>query len=286
MRFESSSNVIGATGQPPNRDRPAPGGLKARVLSALVLAPPVLAALYFGAPYSDGLLVLAGGIMAWEWARLCNEGALRPSGALLIAGVMGAVLAGAFGGQSIAGWILAAGAMAVAVADRGRSPAHSVWLVLGLVYVASALLAFQWLRQDPALGREIILWLIAAVWATDIGAYFAGRGIGGAKLAPRISPKKTWAGLFGGMLAAAAVGAAAALLVGRPSPYLLAGASAFLAVVAQLGDLFESGLKRRFGVKDSSNLIPGHGGLLDRADGLLAGSLGVTLLALAAGTEI
>jgi phosphatidate cytidylyltransferase len=285
MQFESSNDVIGDTAPRPNPDKPAPGGLKARVLSGLVLAPPVLAALYFGPPYSDVLLLLAGGIMAWEWSRLCSGGTLDRTGTLVIATALAALMAGALGAYSIAGWILAAGVMGVAVVGRGRSSGHVAWMVLGLVYVVCALLAFQWLRQDPEVGRATILWLIAAVWATDIGAYFAGRAIGGPKLAPRISPKKTWAGLAGGMCAAAAVGVVSALLATWPNAILLALISALLAVVAQLGDLFESGVKRHFGVKDSSNLIPGHGGLLDRADGLMSGSLAVALLVLMIGME-
>ena len=121
----------------------------------------------------------------------------------------------------------------------------------------------------PAQGRDLVFWLLAVVWATDIGAYFAGRGIGGAKLAPAISPNKTWAGLIGGALAAALVGIIAARLLGSGAIPLAVGGMA-LAVVAQGGDLLESWCKRRFGVKDSSHVIPGHGGILDRVDGLLA----------------
>jgi phosphatidate cytidylyltransferase len=128
-------------------------------------------------------------------------------------------------------------------------------------------------------GRGPLLWVLFLVWATDSGAYFAGRAIGGPKLAPRISPKKTWAGLAGGMLAAALVGWAMQNGV-MPGAWRLAAASAALAVVAQAGDLAESGLKRYFGVKDSSQLIPGHGGVLDRLDGLLAVAPAVAVLAL------
>jgi phosphatidate cytidylyltransferase len=114
---------------------------------------------------------------------------------------------------------------------------------------------------------ELVFWLMLVTWSTDIFAYFAGRSIGGPKLAPRISPNKTWAGLFGGMAGAAVVGALAAWQFGLDPVFLYAGAP--LAFLAQMGDLYESRVKRRLGVKDSGSLLPGHGGVLDRADGLL-----------------
>jgi phosphatidate cytidylyltransferase len=134
--------------------------------------------------------------------------------------------------------------------------------------------ALIWLRGDAQGGLAAILWLMASVWATDTGAYFAGRLIGGPKLAPRLSPNKTWAGLTGAMVAAALVGWAAALLVPQgPPARVLAAAGAGLAIVAQAGDLLESWIKRHFGAKDSSRLIPGHGGLFDRVDGLLTAAV-------------
>ena len=126
-----------------------------------------------------------------------------------------------------------------------------------------------WLRGVPELGLALLVWLFVVVWTTDTAAYFAGRAIGGPRLAPAISPSKTWAGLCGGMLGAALTGALAAWLLGSGRLLQAAGLGALLAVVAQLGDLVESGSKRAAGVKDSGTLIPGHGGLLDRVDGLL-----------------
>src|SRR6185369_4750769 len=118
-----------------------------------------------------------------------------------------------------------------------------------------------WLRDDGEQGRQLILWLMLTVWATDIGAFFAGRLIGGPLLAPRISPKKTWAGLIGAMVSAGIVGAVASAIDSQaPATVLLAAAGAILAIVAQAGDLGESWVKRRFGVKDASHIIPGHGG--------------------------
>jgi len=125
------------------------------------------------------------------------------------------------------------------------------------------------LRRDPVNGFAALLFVLLVVWASDIGGYFAGRAIGGPKLWPRVSPKKTWAGSLGGFVASLAVAAGFVLCgVGKPLPLAVLGA--VLSVVSQLGDLFESAVKRRFGVKDSSHLIPGHGGLMDRLDGFVA----------------
>ena len=123
-----------------------------------------------------------------------------------------------------------------------------------------------------------MLWLLVMVWAIDSFAYFAGRTIGGPKLMPSISPKKTWAGLIGGMFGAIATGVAASMMIGTGSPMLLGAVSAGLAIVEQLGDFVESAMKRRAGLKDSGHLIPGHGGMLDRVDGLIAVTVGAALL--------
>lgn len=145
-------------------------------------------------------------------------------------------------------------------------------LLAGFGYAVLAVAALAWLRADPAGGRPALIFLLVVVWCSDIGAYAAGRLIGGRKLAPSISPGKTWSGAAGGLLAAI-VGAevVAALWNGRPGPAMLA--AAVLGVASQLGDLLESAVKRQFGVKDSGHLIPGHGGLLDRLDGLMAAAL-------------
>jgi phosphatidate cytidylyltransferase len=156
--------------------------------------------------------------------------------------------------------------------------------LLAYPYLILPLVALLWLRLDPTYGRVAIFWLLFLVWATDTFAYFAGRAIGGRKLAPRLSPKKTWAGLIGGMFGAALVGAVAAIWLDLGSPALLALVSAGLAVVAQAGDILESALKRRAGVKDSGKLIPGHGGILDRVDGLVTAAVAAVLIALLHGS--
>ncbi len=244
-------------------------GLLTRVVTALVLAPLVLGVLYAGPPYSDIFMIVVGAVSAWEWARICRRNRWDRVVTLAAAVVAVALAAGMFGYYALAGWIIAAGSLAAAWSGSRDGQADAGWLGLGVAYVALACLAFIWLRDDHPEGLWLVFWLVALIWATDVGAYFAGRMIGGPKLAPAISPNKTWAGLGGGMAAAALVGAGAAWF-GSAAPWALAAASAALAIVAQLGDLFESSLKRRYGVKDSSGLLPGHGGLLDRVDGLLS----------------
>ncbi len=245
--------------------------LGVRSLWALILAPPALGAFYLGSPYSDVLVLAVGAIAAWEWARLCGRGTLGLTGMTVMGAVVAAVVAGTFAHYSVAGWLIAVGAMAATViASRERHEAP-VWYGVGTAYLGTASVAFLWLRADfePAL----VLWLVAVVWTMDTGAYLVGRSVGGPKLAPPISPSKTWSGLLGGLLAAAFVGFLAAEIRAEGEAPALIGASIALALVAQVGDLFESSLKRRFGAKDSSGLIPGHGGILDRIDGLLAGTL-------------
>lgn len=141
------------------------------------------------------------------------------------------------------------------------------WKIGGFVYALLPALALLWIRERDAHGLELLLWVFLVTWATDIGAYFAGRRFGKAKLAPAISPNKTWAGLYGGIAAAAVIAGAWTIATGLGKPLLLL--APLLAVAAQAGDLFESWMKRRAGVKDSGKWLPGHGGLLDRLDGLV-----------------
>jgi phosphatidate cytidylyltransferase len=153
--------------------------------------------------------------------------------------------------------------MATAVAIVSRSAG----LGGGLAYVGLPVIALMWLREVPETGLILTFWALSLVWATDIGAYFAGRTIGGPRVAPAISPNKTWAGLFGGMVAATLLAGLFHLHFSLPAKLVFA--TPFLAVAAQAGDFFESWLKRRAGVKDSGRLLPGHGGVLDRLDGVV-----------------
>jgi phosphatidate cytidylyltransferase len=156
------------------------------------------------------------------------------------------------------------------------------WIVIGIAYAVAAFLASVAVRLDQVWGFAALMFILLVVWMTDIGGYFAGRGIGGPKLWPRVSPKKTWAGAVGGVVLSLAVAAGfAAFGVGRLVPLLLL--AMVLTVLSQLGDLFESAVKRKFGVKDSSQIIPGHGGLLDRLDGFVFAVIAAAVIGLSRG---
>jgi len=159
------------------------------------------------------------------------------------------------------------------VSWENGSTGRSAWVVGGIFYIALACISLIVLRADPANGRTLVIVLFAVIWATDIGAYLVGRAVGGPKLAPAISPNKTWAGAAGGLacgIGAALIGAWALDLRMAALSLLIVGA--VLSVASQIGDLLESWWKRRFHVKDSGQLIPGHGGILDRIDGVLLAS--------------
>lgn len=280
MPFASSTDATVATVR-----APSPSGFGVRLVSALILIPVALVEVVLGSPYFDVLVGLAGALIAWEWARLVGGGRLVPAGVVGIAAVLAATIGYSF---LPAGWtfgvvVLGAVLTAAAAALRGGKP---LWLGLGVLYAGLPCIAVLWLRAAPPAGLATLLWLFALVWATDTGAYFAGRTIGGPKLMPSVSPKKTWAGLAGGIVAAAAVGVVSGLLIDGASPVFVAVASAVLAVVAQAGDLAESALKRHFGAKDSSRIIPGHGGVMDRVDGLVTVVLAVALASGLAGRTV
>ncbi len=253
-------------------------GLRTRIIFGLLMAAIAIAAIASGDRIFALFVGIAAVILAWEWTRLCGEGRFGRTG-LLVGAAMAAVVLMAFFDRlllAMAGAVLAA-LVAFFSARAGRR-ANPAWVAAGMIYVGIPVAALIWLRGHDASGERMIFWLLTSVAMTDIGAYFAGRLIGGPKLAPRISPKKTWAGLIGAMVASATVGAGFALVDPlAPAIGTLAVAGAGLAVVGQAGDLLESSVKRRFGVKDSSNLIPGHGGLLDRVDGLIAAAAALAL---------
>ena len=254
--------------------------LSLRILSALVLIPLALGAVWAGAWAFVALAVVAAVLLGWEWTRLCQDGRYGPAGvALSLIGAVAVILA-----HLAPPWAFLAvfiGLAAIAFIP-GQKSGSARWMIGGVAYIALPALSLVWISGQ---GRETLLWLLVVVWATDIGAYVAGRLIGGPKLMPKVSPKKTWAGLGGGVTWAALVGLATSCLLdgAGPSAALLMVISAVLAVVAQAGDLFESWVKRHFGVKDSSGIIPGHGGVMDRLDGLLAAALPVALLCLVLG---
>lgn len=244
---------------------PTPAGkmadLRTRAIVGIVLIAVALAALLAGGILWWILAAAAAMGMMLEWSDLAKASNFKKI--IALAGLaFGLLLAAPFlwgsGRDTVAA--LVGLALVVAVLDNnGR-------LGFGLAYAGLPVMALLYLRTEPH-GVMLTLWTLAIVWATDIGAYFAGRALGGPLLAPIVSPKKTWSGLGGGMVAALIVGAAIAAAGGLSSGCLWLGAP--LAVLAQLGDIYESGLKRKANVKDSGNLLPGHGGLLDRLDGLV-----------------
>jgi phosphatidate cytidylyltransferase len=173
-------------------------------------------------------------------------------------------------------WSMLAKAVPSAVAYLG-------WMMAGLLYAAVLALAPAILRGDAVLGFVAIVFLFAVVWSTDVFAYFAGRALGGPKLLPAVSPKKTWSGAAGGTLGAVAAGLIVAKVAGLQLTLGVAAVALLLSVVSQLGDLLESAIKRRFNAKDASHLIPGHGGLMDRLDGFLTAALAAAMVGLLRG---
>jgi phosphatidate cytidylyltransferase len=239
--------------------------LMTRVIVAMVLAPAAIAIAYAGGWMWTALVTLAAIGLYVEWLMIVGAG--RKTG-VVASGVIALAIAGlclTLGRIDASLGASALGLIAVAL----LSPERRSWTATGFFYAAAAEIGSVLVRLDQAWGFVALMLILLVVWVTDIGGYFAGRGIGGPKLWPRVSPKKTWAGAVGGFAASLLVAEAfVAFGLGDTGPTLLLGA--VLSIVSQLGDLFESAVKRRFGVKDSSHIIPGHGGLLDRLDGYVA----------------
>jgi phosphatidate cytidylyltransferase len=249
-----------------------------RIAAAAVLAPLAIAIAYAGGWLWALLVVGVACGLYVEWLLIVNDTQDRRA---MLVGILALLIAGlsmACGFASIALAAAVAGIVIVALA----SVEQGAWNAAGLLYATAALLTSIVVRFDTASGFLALVFVLLVVWVTDIGGYFAGRGIGGPKLWPRVSPNKTWAGAIGGLVLSVAVAVAFALLgFGKlTSSVVLAS---LLSVVSQLGDLFESAVKRRFGVKDSSRIIPGHGGLLDRLDGFVAAIIVVALIGILRG---
>jgi phosphatidate cytidylyltransferase len=244
-----------------------------RTLSALVLGPLVLFALWRGDDAWDLLLSVAFVGLGVEWALLT-----APRGNLTVI-----LPAGLLGVQAAELWLgFPAAIVVLVVLTVLLTRLSGRFVASGAPYIGIGCLALLWLRQDPVNGWIDTAFLVSVVWSTDIGAYVAGRWIGGPRLAPRISPGKTWSGAVGGLLVAGWVGwlfALAASSTGAVGGFL---AAVGISVVAQAGDLLESAIKRKLGVKDSGRTIPGHGGLLDRLDGILTAAPLAAILAFAA----
>jgi phosphatidate cytidylyltransferase len=252
--------------------------LRLRIISAIVLAIVVLAATWMGGLYFVALSLAIGGLVYYEWTGI--TGARQNDREVYWVGWAALALVG----------------IAVVLDERVELPLEYLWglaavlLVYalvraknrwnpgGIVYAGLTAVSLAAIRDDDFTGFIAMLYLFAVVWGTDIAAYFSGRAIGGKKLAPSISPGKTWSGAIGGAIAAVVCGSLVVLSYMQTVTLWILGLSLLLSVLSQMGDLFESFMKRRYKVKDSSHLIPGHGGVMDRIDGLVFACSGAFLL--------
>ncbi|VXD01377.1 phosphatidate cytidylyltransferase [Sphingomonas sp. AX6] len=245
----------------PPRDGPkSASDVRLRIFASIGMIAIATAALWFGELAFWVLVSVISLFMMAEWADLHKVDAQQKRLSMFAISVPLAILSPLAAGPGFFALGLIAGAAFFIVIITRRTS-----LLRGILYVGLPALALILLRDQPN-GFVITLWAMGLVWATDIGAFFAGRTIGGPKLAPALSPNKTWAGLIGGVLLAT-VYSSVMMRWGIPMSFVIATPA--LAVLAQLGDLYESGLKRRAGVKDSGSILPGHGGVLDRLDGLV-----------------
>jgi phosphatidate cytidylyltransferase len=240
-----------------------------RVASAIVLIPIILWVNWLGSVWYAVLVGLMAGFMALEWVKLIHAGRPVQLAVHLAAAAVSTVLPWMAGPAVAFTAILMLWAGSVVQRQIADMP-HSFWSIIGVPYIGLSALALMILRGDPQFGLIAVYWLLFVVWGADTLAYFAGRLIGGPKLLPSISPKKTWAGLIGAIVGGILCSALFAGVAGLDSLLWLCSTGALLAIIEQAGDFFESALKRSVGVKDSSALIPGHGGMLDRVDGLVA----------------
>jgi phosphatidate cytidylyltransferase len=282
---------------PNRRDTGPGGGAKAapaetenlrRTASALVLAPLAIAAALWGGWLFAAACAITAVIVLWEWTGLVAGAA---DWRIIAPGVAALCAAAVLLQQRqplAAGAAIAIGASIVAGATvmlRNRAGASPAWIASGVVYASIIPMALIPLRSDPEMGPAALFFVFATVWATDIFAYLIGRLLRGPLLWPRVSPKKTWAGAIGGLAGGIAAGSAVAYASAGTQPLIAGLLAVMLSIAAQVGDLFESWVKRRYGAKDSGRLIPGHGGVMDRVDGLLVAGLAAVLIgALRGGT--
>lgn len=248
--------------------------LALRVGSALVLAPLAIAVAYLGgALFGIFWLIAAIGIW-WEWNALISGAGNRMLFVLGAATLALALAIAEMGRVRTPALIIALGALGAGVfAQANRRP----WAVAGVLYAGAALMGPIVLRHDAKLGFIAVMFLFAVVWTTDIVAFFVGRAVGGPKLATKISPNKTWSGAIGGTMAAMAAGMALASFAALSNMFAIALVALTLSIISQIGDLFESFVKRRFGAKDAGRFIPGHGGFMDRLDGFIAAASAAAL---------
>jgi phosphatidate cytidylyltransferase len=271
--------VAGAE-QPLHASGPRGSELALRVCSALVLVPLAIGTAYVGGWPFAVFWGLAGLGVLWEWCSLVAGADRRLALMTGAAAIVLAVVLAVTGHHRATLVVLAMGTLAAAALAPSE---RRIWVASGVPYAGAIAVAPIILRADSANGFLAVLFLFAIVWATDIVAYFVGRAVGGPKLMPQVSPKKTWSGALGGTAAAVALAVVFAQAASLPAWFAIAMLAVVLSVVAQGGDLFESFLKRRFGAKDSSHLIPGHGGLMDRLDGFVTAGVVAALIGVARG---
>lgn len=261
--------------------RPVEKELAARLFSGFSLAFVSVVMIYAGVlPFASLIFVLAL-IMIWEWSRMVFNKAFHPN---LFIQMLGYTAIIAFVGTGL--YLFAVftillttlASYSIGYLDT-RDFRTSLWSASGICYVALPTLSLIWFRQDPVYGIYAVLFIMLIVWITDTMAYLVGKNVGGPKLWPSISPNKTWSGLFGGLFSSVIFGYGVALVLNVDDVFSLVLISLILSLVAQAGDLLESAMKRNFGQKDMSTLIPGHGGVIDRVDGLVVTACAAGLIA-------
>jgi phosphatidate cytidylyltransferase len=248
-----------------------------RTASGIVMAVIAGGVLYIGGLPFAVLGAVVGVLTSFEWSRIVRDGAIDPGLIVQVFAVVIAAVLAWLGFVALAIAAVIAGSILTGLLCFQRRPLLSAE---GVLYAGLPLVALIWLREDQPNGFAAVLLILIAVVATDVAAFIFGRLIGGPKLAPAISPNKTWSGFVGGILTAGLAAAGFAHVIGA-GPAMLGIAGVFLGIVAQIGDLTESALKRSFGVKDSGHIIPGHGGIMDRIDGLVFASVAAGFVALA-----
>ncbi|WP_136661130.1 phosphatidate cytidylyltransferase [Nitratireductor sp. XY-223] len=239
-----------------------------RTLSGVTLGLVVLALTWFGGLGFKLLLVVFMALVFVEWFRIVQTRSLSRA-----TWAIGICTIGATGICILAGW----GSLGLALAAAGAAlcllarvlEGRDGWPAVGLVYAGFSGVAFTELRDSGSYGFAVVIFLFAVIWTTDIFAFFGGRQFGGPKLAPVMSPKKTWSGFASGLLGGVIAGIIAAAIFADSRLVWVAALAAVLSLAGQMGDLFESGFKRQFGVKDSGAIIPGHGGVMDRVDSVI-----------------
>ncbi|WP_281431739.1 phosphatidate cytidylyltransferase [Rhodomicrobium vannielii] len=263
--------------------KPLSSELVLRINSALVMVVLTLALTYAGTTTFAGLILFAAALMSWEWGRVVRGSNIDRIFVIQTVAIIAAGYSTLIGERVLAiALIVLATWLVFRLHKNSELTSDPWWSAAGVYYAGFPAIALIAIRQDPDYGFHAIIYLFLVVWSADTGAFFVGRLLGGPKLAPSISPNKTWSGFIGGAATAGLAGVLFALWFEHTSVEIMAGLSVLLAIVSMGGDLGESFIKRAFGVKNSSGLIPGHGGVLDRLDGLVFAAMGAGLIAAAA----